>query len=317
MTNQQNSLHVVSAPFIKQRFSYTTMLVARVCVLAMLLLGGVWFWGFRVLLMTCVAVIVSFVMEWLTARLTKTTECCFKDFSALIIAMGFVLLLPVNAPLWVVAAGVGLSMLFGKLVFGGIAYTPFPPLAVGYTMVSVAWGTYLEPSTITTVTELISPLVEFKTFGIDAVTTTYVDYVIGNQLAVIGATSLLLVLIALVVLLITRSLSTEILLGYVLGVAMLAAYFYTDEPSYYAPPTFFLTTGTVLLSVILMLTDFSSLPVCNSARFVYGFIVGCLVVLIRTYTSYYDGTPLAILLASFLVPYCDIVCTKFCRVRRG
>lgn len=276
-----------------------------VCILA---LSGIYFWGMPALVTIACSTVIAVLTEYITWKLMGK-EHQLKDYNAIIIGISFALFLPIGVPWWVVMLGSMFSILFGKMAFGGIAYTPFPPVAVGYAMVNAAWGTYLNPGDIAIEMELVDPLTELKSFGIDSMELTIVDFLKGNQLAVIGGTSLAIVLLVLAFLLARRVLTIGIAFGYVLGVAFFSYLAYMSDPSLYASPLFILSTGTVLLSLIL-LTDFSSIPTHCLARTIYGFAVGAILMFLRCYTDIFDGTILAILLATFLVPYCDMIRIK-------
>lgn len=302
-------LHVIPSPYIKAPLSYKRMMLDKCIAVSILALGAIYFWGMKALIAILVSTVVAVATEWIAWKLMKK-EHRLHDFSAIIIGISFALLLPIGVPLWVITLGSVFSVLFGKMAFGGIAYTPFPPVAVGYAMVSAAWGKYLNPGDIVVEGELIDPLTELKSFGIDSIELQFTDYLMGNQLAVMGATSLGIILFVLVFMLIRRIMSWYVAFGYGIGITACAYLAYMSDPSVYPNPTFVLSTGTVLLSLILLLSDFSSIPTAPLGRIVYGFLVGAIVIFIRTYTDIFDGTPLAILLASFLVPYCDMLRIK-------
>ena len=43
------------------------------------------------------------------------------------------------SPWWLIAVGIGVSVLLGKHVFGGLGYNPFNPAMVGYVVLLVSF----------------------------------------------------------------------------------------------------------------------------------------------------------------------------------
>ena len=303
-----NQLYVIPSPYLKAPLSYNRMMLDKCLAVLVLALSGIYFWGMPALVTVLCSALVALVTEYIAWKLMGK-EPKLQDYSALTIGITLALFLPIGVPLWVVALGSIFAILFGKMAFGGIAYTPFPPVAVGYAMINAAWGKYLSPGDIAIETELVDPLTELKSFGIDSIELTFTDYIMGNQLAVIGATSLGVVLAVLAFLLVRRVLSIGIAFGYVIGITLFSYLAYMSDPTLYADPGFILSTGTVLLCLVL-LTDFATIPTSCLSRTIYGFAVGAIVIFLRCYTELFDGAILAILLGSFLSPYCDMIRIK-------
>lgn len=334
--NANNQLYVIPSPYIKSSLSYNRMMLDKCIAVSILALGGVYFWGIPALVTVVWSTLVAVITEYVAWKLMKK-QPRLQDYSAITIGITLALFLPVGVPLWVVALGSIFAILFGKMAFGGIAYTPFAPVAVGYAMINAAWSQYLSPgeidvdmyakrellaradyvsstSDIPLEIELADPLTQLKSYGVDSLEFIFSDYLFGNQLTVIGATSLALILLVLAFLLVRRVLSIGIVCGYLLGITFFSYLVYMHDSSTYPDPLFILSTGTVLLSLIL-LTDFATIPTSCVARIIYGVAVGAILVFLRTYTDIFDGTVLAILLASFLSPYCDMIRIK--KVSKG
>ena len=303
-----NQLYVIPSPYIKAPLSYKGMMFDKFLAVCVLALSGIYFWGIPALFTVVCSAVIAVLTEFIAWKLMHK-QPKLNDYSALTIGITFALFLPIGVPLWVVALGSIFAILFGKMAFGGMAYTPFPPVAVGYAMIHAAWGKYLSPGDIVVEAELVDPLTELKSFGVDSIELVFSDYLLGNQLAVIGATSLAVVLLVLAFLLLRRVLSIGVTLGYILSISFFSYLAYMSDPALYPNPCFVLSTGTVLVS-LLLLTDFATIPTSCIARIVYGIAVGAILVFLRCYTDIFDGTVLAILLASFLAPYCDMIQVK-------
>ena len=63
--------------------------------------------------------------------------------------------------------------------------------------------------------------------------------------------------------------------------------------------------GKSFLGAIFMATDYSTSPVTNMGKLIFGIGCGFITVLIRVFGSYPEGVSFAILLMNILVPYID------------
>lgn len=102
----------------------------------------------------------------------------------------------------------------------------------------------------------------------------------------------------------------QISLGFFLGVAGLGALYYMMDPTLNASPFFHLCTGSVMLGGFFLATESANAPSRPLPMFIYGLLGGALVIIIRKYGSYVDGTPFAILLLNLLTPYLDMIRPK-------
>ncbi len=79
------------------------------------------------------------------------------------------------------------------------------------------------------------------------------------------------------------------------------------DPSAYATPTFMLFAGGLMLGAVFMATDMVASPITNPGCWLYGFLIGVLILVIR----YWGGMPegvmymYAILLANAVSPHID------------
>jgi electron transport complex protein RnfD len=86
--------------------------------------------------------------------------------------------------------------------------------------------------------------------------------------------------------------------------------YYAIDPELYANPLFHLFTGSTMLAIFFLLTDFTSTPNTRGGKIVFGLMAGFLIILIRTYGQYPDGVLFAVLLANMITPLCDMIKPK-------
>ena len=132
--------------------------------------------------------------------------------------------------------------------------------------------------------------------------------VLGTIPGCIGETSTLAILIGAVILLWTGIASWRIMLsvfagGYLTGLLfnLIGANAYMDIPAYYH-----LIIGGFAFGAVFMATDPVTASQTNTGKFIYGFLIGFLAVMIRVINpGYPEGMMLAILFMNAVAPLID------------
>ena len=96
---------------------------------------AVYFFGWCIVSIMAVSMIFAFLTEWYMAsmRKGKISYACFVSAGI------YALSLPPTTPLWIVAVGVIIAILFGKEMFGGFGKNVFNPAIVGRAFVFVCF----------------------------------------------------------------------------------------------------------------------------------------------------------------------------------
>ncbi len=116
--------------FLKQR-----NMVRVLQALALPALVSIYYFGWRVLAVLGIGLLAGFLTEWIMAagRDGRVSYACFVTCSL------YALSLSVTVPLWIVAVGAVVAVLFGKEVFGGFGRNVFNPAIVGRGFVFVCF----------------------------------------------------------------------------------------------------------------------------------------------------------------------------------
>lgn len=72
-----------------------------------------------------------------------------------------------------------------------------------------------------------------------------------------------------------------------------------------AQPVYQLLSGGLMLGAIFMATDYSTSPITEWGKVIFGFGCGFITVMIRVFGSYPEGVSFSILFMNILVPYID------------
>ncbi len=234
----------------------------------------------------------------------------------------YALTLPPSIPLWQVAVGISFGVIFGKEIFGGTGYNVFNPALVARAFVFFAYPAQISGSTVwvavdgfTRATPL-AVLADAGRGGSAVMALQEAGYNLNNMFwgfipGSIGETSKIACLLGLGFLLITRVASWQVIVSCVLGLFTMSSVFYLlkgpEVLTFFAlPPHWHLLLGGFAFGAIFMATDPVSCSATNLGRWIYGFLIGVLTVLIRVVNpAYPEGTMLAILFMNGFAPLID------------
>lgn len=312
MANYEIDLVVNSAPHVRDKVTTTSIMRDVIIALVPALIGSVYIFGLRVLVVVLVSMVSSVVAE-VVGNLMFHKRPSLSDLSASVTGLLLAMTLPPSSPWWMVVVGAFSGILLGKMIFGGIGSNPFNPALVGRAVLMVSWPTemttWIKPfspmnvplDAITTATPLnVVKLQSFSQliaeFGSKA--NLYKALFLGNVGGSIGETSALLLLIGGVYLIVKKVIDWKIPFFYILTVFVLSPIFGRD-------PLFSILAGGLFLGAFFMATDYSSSPITPLGKIYYAVFLGILTVLIRQFSSYPEGVMFSILLGNGVVPYFD------------
>ena len=204
----------------------------------------------------------------------------------------FALSLPPTLPLWQAALGISFGVVVGKEIFGGTGRYVVHPVLVG-----LAFLTFTFPG-------------EMRVETLLPVGATWTETFLGRIPGTLGETSTLACLVGAAFLIVARAASWRIMLGACLGMVATAYLLgWTSNPALTAaawPWYWHLTLGSFAFATVFIATDPVSAAMTQTGRWVYGLLIGFLVVLIRVASPIHaEGTTLAILLGNVFAPLID------------
>jgi Na+-transporting NADH:ubiquinone oxidoreductase subunit B len=248
----------------------------------------------------------------------------------LVTGLLFPLTLPPTIPLWQVALGISFGVVIGKEIFGGTGRNILNPALTARAFLFFAYPGKMSGDTVWVVMSgagkkvvdafsgatplAISTLAE-SSEKIETILLkgdyTFAKLFLGNYPGSIGATSALLCLIGAAMLILMGIASCRIIFGGVLGVlfaGFLLNFLATDSSMAWLSlnPFYHLVMGGFAFGITYMATDPVSSPGMNKAKWIYGFAIGVLTVLIRVFNpAYAEGIMLAILFMNLFAPLLD------------
>ena len=231
----------------------------------------------------------------------------------------FTLIVPPDIPLWQAALGISFGIVVGKEVFGGTGKNFLNPALVGRAFLFFAYAPQMSGDAVWTAIDGFSgatALGQIAANGLPAIAIataeplTWIDAFMGKMQGSIGETSTLAILFGAVILLVTRIASWRIMTGVFLGMCATAFMFNSigsDSNAMFATPWYWhFVLGGFAFGMVFMATDPVSASMTDTGKWVFGALIGFMVVLIRVVNpAYPEGVMLAILFANLFAPLID------------
>ena len=234
----------------------------------------------------------------------------------LVTSMLYTLILPPDVPLWQVALGISFGVVIGKEVFGGTGKNFLNPALVGRAFLYFAYPANMSGDTIWTPVDGFSGATALSitaSDGYQALATngiTWMNAFVGTIQGCIGETSTIACLIGLCFLLITKIANWRLVVGCLagmIGFSLLLNTIGSDTNPMFAMPWYWhLVIGGYAFGLVFMVTEPVSASHTNMGRYIYGALIGVMVVLIRVINpAFPEGMMLAILFGNVFAPLID------------
>jgi electron transport complex protein RnfD len=120
-----------------------------------------------------------------------------------------------------------------------------------------------------------------------------------------GETSALLILLGGVYLVARNMMNWRIPASIFAAVIVFSGILHLIDGERYASPLFMLLSGGLMLGAVFMATDMVGSPMTAAGCWIYGILIGVLVVVIRTWGGMPEGVMYAILLGNAVTPHID------------
>lgn len=288
-----------------------------------------WYGFLKVLPLYIVAYVVGLGIEFASAQIRNEEV----NEGYLVSGMLIPLIVPVDVPLWTLAIAVAFAVLFGKEVFGGTGMNFLNPALLCRAFLFFAYPSKMSGSSVWVSLKNGESLIDgatgatplsFASEGLDAMNNAGVQYGMsawdmfaGLVPGSVGETSVIAILIGAVILLWTGVASWKIMVSSVAGalfVGWLGNFFgATTVPAYYQ-----LIMGGFAFGTVFMATDPVTSAQTECGKWIYGFLIGALCVIVRLFNpGYAEGMMLAILLMNTFAPLIDHYVTDAAISRRA
>ncbi|HKI88312.1 MAG TPA: NADH:ubiquinone reductase (Na(+)-transporting) subunit B [Draconibacterium sp.] len=225
------------------------------------------------------------------------------------------LVMPVQTPLWMIAVATAFAVIFGKEVFGGTGMNIWNPALLARAFLFFAypaemsgikvWVSLSHADKVIDGFTGATPMADAAAGNIHfSVADAFFGFIPGS----IGETSTLAILIGAIILIATGIGSWKIMVSTFAGGAIMGIILniFAVNPYMHLPFWQHLILGGFAFGAVFMATDPVSGAQTNKGKWIYGFLIGILAILIRVVNpAYPEGMMLAILLMNTFAPLID------------
>ena len=232
------------------------------------------------------------------------------------------LIVPVGCPLWMIALAVAFSVIFCKEIFGGTGMNIFNPALVARAFLFFSYPTSMSGDKVWVANESICGLGYNLSDAFTGATplgqaaagiqpsASLSDMIVGLIPGSIGETSVIAIAIGAIILLYTQIASWRTMISVFVGGALVAVLFnmagMANNTAAAMPWFEHLVTGGFCFGAVFMATDPVTSARTEKGKYIYGFLIGALAILIRVLNpGYPEGMMLAILFMNMFAPLID------------
>ncbi|MCU0471921.1 MAG: NADH:ubiquinone reductase (Na(+)-transporting) subunit B [Bacteroidales bacterium] len=278
------------------------------------ILVSFWFGFLKILPLIIVSYVTGLGIEFIAAQI-RGHEI---NEGFLVTGLLIPLIMPIDVPLWMLALSTTFAVILGKEVFGGTGMNVFNPALLARAFLFFSYPAWMTGDNVWTegltagknVIDGFSGATPLSLCAAGEITKlpSFMHMFLGTIPGSIGETSTLAILIGAIILIVTGVGSWKIMLsvfagGLGMGLLMNAtsANSYMELPFYYH-----FVMGGFAFGAVFMATDPVSGAQTEKGKWIYGFMIGVLSLLIRVLNpAYPEGVMLAILLMNLFAPLID------------
>ena len=260
---------------------------------------GLW----KVLPMIIVSYVVGLGIEFAVAQMKGHEINEGFLVSGLLIPM----IMPVEAPLWMVALSTAFAVIIGKEIFGGTGMNIWNPALLARAFFFFSYPSMISGDKVWIAgdtADAISQATPLAQMALgQPLTYSTADMFWGFIPGSVGETSAFCILIGAVILLLTNVASWRTMISVFVGGYLMALIF---QPISGVEAYQQLLMGGFAFGAVFMATDPVTSAQTNTGKYVYGLLIGAMAVIIRCINpGYPEGMMLAILLMNIFAPLID------------
>lgn len=225
------------------------------------------------------------------------------------------LVMPVETPIWMIALSVAFAVILGKEVFGGTGMNIWNPALLARAFLFFAYPAQMSGESVWVALDKADKVIDGFSGATPmanaaagntafSVSDAFLGFIPGS----IGETSTLAILIGAVILLITGIGNWKIMLSTFAGGAVTGILLNIFAVNAYMEMPFWqhFIIGGFAFGAVFMATDPVSASHTETGKWIYGFLIGVLAIIIRVLNpAYPEGMMLAILLMNTFAPLID------------
>jgi len=278
-----------------------------------LVLGSVYLFGWRSFVLAAVVLICGTITEavFTFPRGKPVTS------AVLVTGMIFTLSLPPTIPFWMAVIGIVVGVSLGKMVFGGFGQNVFNPAMVGRCFIYITFplqmtNRWLEPfwgglgglrhwtSSLDTLTRA-TPLEILRQGEL----LPWQNLLLGRASGSIGEMPAVLILLGGFYIVAKKAASWRLVLSCLLGGTVSSGILSLAGFSQIPDPLTTFLAGSFLFGAFFVVTEPVSGAKTKTGQWIYGSMIGALIVVLRGFSNFSEGVMFSVLLMNAFVPILD------------
>ncbi len=276
--------------------------------------GMFWFGFLKVLPLIVVSYVVGLGIEFASAQIRGHEVNEGYLVSGMLIPM----IVPVDVPLWMLAISVAFAVIIGKEIFGGTGMNIWNPALLSRAFLFFAYPSHMSGDKVwiaglsdgNGIIDGFSGATPLAEASVGNPIPSTLDMFIGLIPGSVGETSTIAILLGAIILIYTGVASWKIMFSCVLGalsIGLLVNAVAPDPTSYLAMPAWnHLVMGGFAFGAVFMATDPVTSAQTECGKWIYGFFIGVIAIVIRLFNAGYpEGMMLSILLMNMFAPLID------------
>ena len=302
-----SSIIVSGTPHVRSKESIQSIMRDVVIALIPASVMGIYYFGFKALMLIAVSIVSSLVFEWGYEKILKK-PITVSDFSAVLTGLLLALNLPATASWWVPVVGSFIAIVLGKQFYGGLGQNFINPALIGRAFLVAAYPTQTTGAAFATGRMIVdastyaTPLAELKAGTALVNGDAIKNALIGNVGGCIGETCAIALLIGGVYLIVKHIISWRIPVIYIAVVFILTTIMRGNGV---IGGVYEIFVGGLMLGAFFMATDYVTSPISAKGQVIFAVGCGLLTSFIRVYGGYPEGVSYSILIMNLAVPLID------------
>lgn len=299
-----NKLIVEPSPHIRGAMNTQKVMLNVIIAMLPALAAATIIFGIKALVLTVICCACCVLFEWLFCKVTKKPST-ISDLSAIVTGMLLAFNLPVDLPVYMAVIGCFAAIVIVKMLFGGIGQNFANPaitariiLMLSFTASMTTWTkpfAYLDGAAdaVSSATPLAAEPEALPSL---------LDMFLGVRGGCLGETCVAALLLGGVYLCLRGIITPTTPLAFIGTVGVLTLLYSGFDVNY---TLYQLMSGGLFLGAIFMATDYSTTPLAQKGKLIFGVGCGIFTFLIRQFASLPEGVSYSILLMNILTPYID------------
>lgn len=285
----------------------TNMIYALIPIAA----ASIYFFGWKSLLVIALVTAAGFATEYIFTKIynQKVSSAVF------VTCLLFALSLPPTLPVWMAIVGIVFGVTFGKMVFGGFGRNVFNPALVGRAFIYVSFPNHMNSYWADSFSGFPAGLERYASDAVTQATPMTMmkegtlvplkNLILGATGGSLGETCALLIFLGGLYILWKKSADYRYVVSGAVGFLLTQLIVWAAGAENALHPVYAIFSGSYLFGLFFFITEPVSGAQTKTGKWIYGFLYGFLVVIIRTFSVWREGTMFAVLLCNVFAPIMD------------